>query len=93
MPETASTQEIRTLRTPRLTLEPQVAAHAETMFALLQDPAIYAYENTPPASLESLRQRFCRLESRRSADGQERWLNWVLRLPTGALAGFVQATV
>lgn len=77
----------------RLTLEPQVQAHAEAMFAILSDPAIYTYENEPPVSLEWLRERFARLASRRSPDGREQWLNWVIRLPSGELAGFVQATV
>ncbi len=76
-----------------LTLEPQTAAHAEEMFAVLSDPAIYEYENEPPPSLEWLRVRFTQLESRRSADGQEQWLNWVIRLPTSELIGYVQATV
>jgi len=75
------------------TLEPQVAAHAEPMFAVLSDPAIYEHENAPPPSVDWLRTRFARLETRRSADGRERWLNWVIRLPDGRLAGYVQATV
>ena len=75
------------------TLEPQTAAHAEEMFAVLSDPAIYAYENTPPPSLEWLRERFTKLESRQSADGRERWLNWVIRIPSSELVGYVQATV
>lgn len=75
------------------TLEPQVVAHAEPMFAVLSDPAIYAHENAPPPSADWLRGRFARLESRRSADGRELWLNWVIRLPDGRLAGYVQATV
>ena len=79
--------------TGSLTLEPQTAAHAEEMFAVLSDPAIYEYENEPPPSLEWLRARFTQLESRRSANGQERWLNWVIRLPTSKLVGYVQATV
>ncbi len=76
-----------------VTLEPQTAAHAEEMFAVLSDPAIYAYENAPPPSLEWLRERFRKLETRQSADGRERWLNWVIRNPDSALAGYVQATV
>jgi RimJ/RimL family protein N-acetyltransferase len=78
---------------PALTLEPQTAAHADAMFAVLSDPAIYEHENEPPASLEWLRDRFAKLETRRSADGKELWLNWVVRLPSAELAGFVQATV
>jgi ribosomal-protein-alanine N-acetyltransferase len=77
----------------RLTLEPQTAAHAEEMFALLSDPKIYRYENEPPASLEWLRERFRKLESRRSPDGRQQWLNWVIRLESGEAAGYVQATV
>jgi [ribosomal protein S5]-alanine N-acetyltransferase len=75
------------------TLEPLVAAHADEMFDLLADPAIYEFENEPPPSPEWLAARYARLESRQSADGSELWLNWVVRLPGGPLAGVVQATV
>jgi RimJ/RimL family protein N-acetyltransferase len=81
------------IATTSLTLEPQVAAHAEEMFVVLSDPAIYEYENEPPPSVEWLRARFTRLESRQSSDGQEQWLNWVIRLPTSELIGYVQASV
>ena len=84
---------MRTLRTPRLTLEPQVAAHAEEMFVVLRDPAIYEFENDPPGSVEWLHQRFTKLETRCSPEGSEHWLNWVIRLPSAGLAGYVQATV
>jgi [ribosomal protein S5]-alanine N-acetyltransferase len=77
----------------KISLEAQTSAHAEEMFALLCDPKIYRYENQPPPSLEWLRDRFTRLESRRSPDGREQWLNWVIRLETGEAAGYVQATV
>lgn len=88
---------MRRIDTSDLTLEPQLAAHAEMMFAKLSDPAIYEYENAPPVSLEWLRTRYTKLESRRSADGREQWLNWVVRLlgghGSGELIGYVQATV
>lgn len=84
---------MRVITTDHLTLEPQTAAHAEEMFAVLSDPAIYEYENEPPQSLEWLRTRFTKLETRLSADGDEQWLNWVIRLPTSELIGYVQATV
>jgi len=84
---------MRTIYARTLTLEPQTAMHAAEMFAVLSDPAIYAYENQPPASVEWLRTRFEKLESRRSADGTEQWLNWVIRIPGGRLIGYVQATV
>lgn len=63
------------------------------MFRVLSDPAIYEFENAPPSSEEWLANRYEKLESRESFDGTERWLNWVVQLPTGALAGHVQATV
>lgn len=84
---------MRVIKTPALTLEPQVAAHTEEMFGVLSDPAIYEYENVAPPSLEWLRTRYIKLESRRSADGREQWLNWVIRLQGSALIGYVQATV
>ena len=76
-----------------LVLEPQLTAHAAEMFDVLSDPAIYEFERTPPVSAAWLAERFARLESRASPDGAERWLNWVIRLPSGALAGYVQATI
>lgn len=84
---------MRTIELHGLTLEPQVAAHAAEMFVVLGDPAIYEHENEPPPSEEWLRRRFTALESRRSPDGQEQWLNWVIRLPGSGLVGYVQATV
>jgi RimJ/RimL family protein N-acetyltransferase len=84
---------MRVIETGSLALEPQIAAHADEMFAVLRDPAIYEYENEPPPSLDWLRTRFTKLETRLSADGREQWLNWVIRLPTSELIGYVQATV
>lgn len=63
------------------------------MFGVLSDPAIYEYENAPPASEAALAARYARQVQGHSTDGRERWLNWVLRRPTGELAGYVQATV
>jgi RimJ/RimL family protein N-acetyltransferase len=84
---------LNTLHAGHLVLEPQVAGHAAAMFLVLSDPAIYEFENAPPESQCWLEQRFAKLESRHSADGTEQWLNWVIRLPSGGLAGYVQATV
>ena len=84
---------MRERNTSRLTLEPQIAAHADEMFLVLSDPAIYEYENAPPESVDWLRARFSRLEARASADGSESWLNWVVRLRSGGAAGYVQATI
>lgn len=74
-------------------LEPQVAAHAEAMFAVLDDPAIYTYEGERPISVTALRHRFTLLESRCSPDGLDQWLNWVVRLRDGEPIGYVQATL
>ena len=84
---------MRVIETDGLTLEPQTAAHAERMFVVLSDPAIYEHENEPPPSLEWLRTRFTKLETRTSTDGHEQWLNWVIRLPGDELVGYVQATI
>lgn len=88
-----SMEPMRVIETGSFVLEPQVAGHAEEMFVVLSDPAIYEYENEPPGSVEELRERFARLESRLSPDGQQQWLNWVIRMPSGELIGYVQATV
>lgn len=70
-----------TLRSPRLVLEPLVAAHAEALYPALAEPALYTFlPKGPPASLAELRARFERLESRTSPDGTQRWLNWAARL-------------
>lgn len=74
-------------------LEPLVAAHAREMFTVLSDPAIYEFENEPPTSEDALFRRYRKLERRQSSDGEQVWLNWVIRLPSGILAGYVQATV
>jgi RimJ/RimL family protein N-acetyltransferase len=84
---------LRTLQAPRLVLEPQVAAHADEMFVVLGDPAIYEFENAPPPSAASLRARFTVLEARRSPDGREGWFNWVIRLRSGEAIGYMQATL
>lgn len=84
---------MKTLRTPHCTLEPQVEAHAADMFEVLSDPAIYQFEGVPPPSVEALAAGFRRKQTRLSPDGREQWLNWVVRLPGGELAGYVQATV
>lgn len=84
---------MRTLAANTITLEPQTADHAAEMFVVLSDPAIYEFENEAPISVEWLRKRFAKLESRLSPDGQQRWLNWVIRLSKGELIGYVQATI
>ena len=84
---------MRTVEASRCTLEPLVVAQAPEMFGVLSDPAIYEFENEPPPSEAWLAERYARLQSRASSDGSQIWLNWVLRLPSGELAGYVQASV
>ncbi len=84
---------MNTLHAPGLVLEPLLQGHAAEMFVVLSDPAIYEFENQPPRSLSALQERYARLEQRLSPDGTQQWLNWVIRLPGGELAGFMQATV
>jgi [ribosomal protein S5]-alanine N-acetyltransferase len=77
-----------------LCLEPLVAAHAEEMFRPMAAAAIYDYmPEKQPTSTTALRERYARLEKGYSADGSERWLNWVVRLKSRQCAGFVQATI
>ncbi|WP_322094935.1 GNAT family N-acetyltransferase [Paraburkholderia bannensis] len=82
------------LSTARIRLEPLVAAHAATMFEGLIDPANYRYiPQEPPATVDDLTGRYRKLESRRSPDGTEAWLNWALMGLDGNAHGYVQATI
>lgn len=86
---------MRTLRTPRLLLEPLVRRHAPELFDVLADPLLYELvDDEPPTSVARLAERYARLESRRSVDGAELWLNWVVReTATQRVIGYVQAAV
>jgi RimJ/RimL family protein N-acetyltransferase len=83
------------LQTRRLRLVPLARAHAPAMFELLRDPALYRHlDESPPVSAQALAERYGRLEARRSPDGRQHWLNWVLLpLEGDAPLGYVQATV
>jgi [ribosomal protein S5]-alanine N-acetyltransferase len=85
---------MQTLRTARLLLEPLLVGHAGVMFEVLSDPAIYRYlDYRPPPSTEHLQSLYMRLEQRRSPDGTQQWLNWVVLDSSGAPVGYVQATI
>jgi RimJ/RimL family protein N-acetyltransferase len=87
-------ERMQSITTAQLVLEPLTVAHAEAMFEVLADPEIYRYlDYPPPPSLEHLRRLYTRLESRKSPDGSQLWLNWVVRVPGQAPVGYVQATV
>jgi [ribosomal protein S5]-alanine N-acetyltransferase len=84
---------MRTLGGGDLVLEPQVAAHAPVLFAILHQPGVYDFlDEEPPLSLEEWTERVAGLERRRSPDGSEHWLNWAI-VHRGEVVGFVQATV
>jgi RimJ/RimL family protein N-acetyltransferase len=88
------TDRLLPLRTGRLRLEPLVAAHADAMYALLKDPALYRHmDGDPPPSAEHLRGIYGKLESRSSPDGSQGWFNWVVSTLDGPPVGYVQATV
>jgi ribosomal-protein-alanine N-acetyltransferase len=85
----------KVIKTERLVLFPLKAIHAEHMFPGLSDLPSYDFTpDTPYEDVAALTERYRRLESRRSPDGREAWLNWVISLAsTQELLGYVQFTV
>ncbi len=82
------------IATERLRLEPLRPGHADEMTAVLADPELYVFTGGEPPSRVELARRYERQARGASPDGEQGWLNWVLRLRSaGRLAGFVQATV
>ncbi|MDP2309221.1 MAG: GNAT family N-acetyltransferase [Pseudomonadota bacterium] len=83
------------LVTPRLSLEPLVAAHADALFEVLADPATRRW--IPPSkarTVDDLRERWRALETRCSPDGAEARLGWaVRRIDDGAYIGKLDANV
>jgi RimJ/RimL family protein N-acetyltransferase len=85
---------MQAIATAGLVLEPLTVAHAPEMFEVLCDPLTYRYlDHPPPASIDHLRAVYKQLETRKSPDGRQLWLNWVVRVPGQPPMGFVQATV
>jgi ribosomal-protein-alanine N-acetyltransferase len=83
-----------TLHGVRLTLEPLTAGHALALFPLLADSELWLYaDDRQPESVEALRERYRRWETRRSPDGRQLWLNWAVMVTGDGIGGFVQATV
>ena len=82
------------IETARLSLEPLRADHAAEMAPLLDDETLHRYIGGRPATRDELYARYRRQSAGRSQDGQEGWLNWVVRhRASGAAVGFVQATL
>lgn len=70
---------MRMLETERFRLVPLTSADSIRMFVPFSDPALYFFvPSDPPATLGALTERFAKLEKRRSPDGKEHWLNWVI---------------
>ncbi|MFT5534380.1 MAG: ribosomal-protein-alanine N-acetyltransferase [Burkholderiaceae bacterium] len=85
----------KVLHTDRLILTPLKVAHAAAMFDGLLDAGSYAFlPDVPLADVAALAARYERLEHRRSPDGREIWLNWVIGFTDAPhLCGYVQFTV
>ncbi len=83
------------IETSQLQLEPITPAHAAKMFNGLCDERAYLYfDDSPPETLEKLTARYEKLQTGLSPDGQEKWLNWMLRVrETDEYIGYVQATI
>lgn len=78
-----------------VTLDPLRAEHADGLFPILSDRELWRYAPQPSwKTLDELRDKYARLESRRGDDGSEYWLNWTVRKKSsGQIVGFVQSTV
>jgi RimJ/RimL family protein N-acetyltransferase len=82
------------IETERLTLEPLRVDHAEEMAAALDDPGLHEFIGGSPATVDELRRRYAAQVAGHSPDGDQGWLNWVLRLrASGEVGGTVQATL
>jgi len=76
----------------RVALAPLRGRHAGELVGLLDDE--FVRDALGVGDVEGLRRRFAAWESRRSPDGGEAWLNWVVRgRDDGRALGWVQATV
>jgi RimJ/RimL family protein N-acetyltransferase len=74
-------------------LEPLCESHAAALFPVLADTDLWSLtDREPPSTLSELAARYRRLESRRSPDGSQTWLNWAIVIGASPI-GFVQATV
>jgi RimJ/RimL family protein N-acetyltransferase len=82
-------------QTARLTLEPLRPEHADELWLSLADARLYTHvPQDPPESMSALRERFALLSTRRSPNGDQLWLNWVMRARSdGVCRGRLQATV
>lgn len=80
-------------RTQRLTLEPLAVAHAEGLFAALDDPRVGRYIGGPDVTaLPALRERISHLRVGPTDRPSETWLNWAVLLGDTVI-GRLEATL
>jgi RimJ/RimL family protein N-acetyltransferase len=78
----------------RLELLPTEPAHAEALATALADRALNEHIGGEPSTAEQWRSRLGQWADRRSPDGGQAWLNWVVvERAGGAVVGWLQATV
>jgi ribosomal-protein-alanine N-acetyltransferase len=79
----------------RVALQPLLAEHADALFPILSDAELWHYAPRPQSkSVDELRARCARLESRRSPDDREHRLNWAIEEEASrSIVGYVQSTV
>jgi RimJ/RimL family protein N-acetyltransferase len=76
----------------RVSLVPLCGTDAPDLVGLLEEPNLRGWLRSE--DVRDLRERFGGWEVRRSPDGSEEWLNWVVRAADdGRALGWVQATV
>jgi RimJ/RimL family protein N-acetyltransferase len=84
--------DLATIEGDHTTLVPLRASDADELVGLLEEEQLRSWLRASDVS--GLRDRFAAWETRRSPDGEELWLNWVVRGREGGRAlGWVQATV
>ena len=82
------------LGSPRLTLEPLRLEYLAELAPLLADLALHRFTGGMPPAPGELRARVARQVRGRSPDGNEIWLNWVVReRSTSRAVGTMQATI
>ncbi|WP_169947788.1 GNAT family N-acetyltransferase [Microbispora sp. H11081] len=85
---------METISAARLTLRPLTAQDADEMAEVLAGEELYAFIGGAAPTLPELRARYAAFEARRSPDGRQEWLNWIVRRTgDGRAVGYVQATV
>lgn len=78
----------------RLRLEPLRVEHAAEAVTILDDPSLHKWTGGAPCTLGELEAKYRRQSAGRSPDGEQGWLNWILRrLSDEHVIGTVQATL